>query len=74
MNGDILQQIQQMQFTDRSGAEALLLSFIRENFDFDVVAIELRPQAISLNSFNGFMTLRDGQRYFFKTHTESDTI
>ncbi len=74
MSDDILQQIQQMQFTDRSGAEALLLSFIRDNFAFDVVAIELRPQAISLNSFNGFMTLRDGRRYFFKTHTESDTI
>jgi hypothetical protein len=36
--------------------------------------VELTPKAISLNSFNGFMTLRDNTRYFFKTHTESNTV
>jgi hypothetical protein len=69
-----LQAIQQMQFRDRSGAEALLLSFVREVYSPHVTAVELRPLAVSLNSFNGFLTLTDGRRYFFKTHTESDTV
>jgi hypothetical protein len=71
---DILQQIRDLQFSDKSRAEALLLSFIRENFPLDVVELKLTPLAVSLNSFNGFMTLADGQRRFFKTHTESDTV
>ncbi|MEO1645523.1 MAG: hypothetical protein AAFR67_10075 [Chloroflexota bacterium] len=71
---DILQQIRDLQFSDKSGAEALLLSFIKENVPYDVVEIELTPLAVSLNSFNGFLTLVDGTRYFFKTHTETDTV
>jgi hypothetical protein len=71
---DILQQIRDMQYTDRSGAEALLLTFIRENFPLDVDSLTLTPLAVSLNSFNGFMTLADGNRRFFKTHTETDTV
>lgn len=71
---DILQQIRDLQFTDKSGAEALLLSFIRENFPLDVIELELTPLAVSLNSFNGFMTLANGTRRFFKTHTETDTV
>ena len=38
------------------------------------MAVELRPLAVSLNSFNGFMTLADGKRLFFKTHIESDGV
>lgn len=71
---DVLQQIRDLQFTDKGGAEALLLSFIRDNFPLDVVSLELTPLAVSLNSFNGFMTLADGNRRFFKTHTETDTV
>lgn len=71
---DILQQIRDLQFADKGGAEALLLSFIRDNFPLDVVSLELTPLAVSLNSFNGFMTLADGNRRFFKTHTETDTV
>ncbi|MDX1995172.1 MAG: hypothetical protein SF029_22510 [bacterium] len=71
---DTLQQIQQLQFEDRSAAEGLLLSFLRETLALDVVHVELRPLAVSLNSFNGFLTLGDGRRYFFKTHTEQDNV
>ncbi|MDQ7024807.1 MAG: hypothetical protein Q9P01_05890 [Anaerolineae bacterium] len=71
---DVLQQIRDMQYRDKSGAERLLLSFIRENFPLDVQTLELTPLAVSLNSFNGFMTLADGSRRFFKTHTETDTV
>ncbi|NWG15159.1 MAG: phosphotransferase [Chloroflexi bacterium] len=71
---DQLQQIQHLQFRDRSGAEALLLSFVRDVYSPDVATVELRPLAISLNSFNGFLTMADGRRYFFKTHTESDSV
>lgn len=70
---DLLQQIQQLQYTDRSRAEALLLGFIQKNFPkLEVASVALRPQAVSLNSFNGFLTLRDNTRLFFKTHTEQD--
>jgi hypothetical protein len=72
---DLLQEIQQLQFTDRGAAEALLLDFVRETFpDLQVVSVQLQPLAVSLNSFNGFLTLVDGTRYFFKTHTEADNV
>lgn len=71
---DLLQQIRDMQFEDKHGAEALLLPFIRKTFPLDVVAVELRPLAISLNSFNGYLTLADGRQHFFKSHTESNTV
>lgn len=70
-----LQRIQSLQFSDRPAAEALLLDFVREIFpDLRPAAVELRPLAVSLNSFNGFLTLADGQRLFFKTHVEPDSI
>ncbi|MCU0481857.1 MAG: hypothetical protein MUE54_11715 [Anaerolineae bacterium] len=71
---NILQTIQQVQFTDKPQAELLLIGFIRETFDLSVQKVELRPLATSLNSFNGFITLTDGTRLFFKTHTEQDTV
>src|SRR5258708_12872861 len=70
-----LQHIQHLQFTDRAAAEALLLTFIREVFPaLDVMRVELRPLAVSLNSFNGFLTLRDGSRLFYKTHVEPGSV
>ncbi|TVR18932.1 MAG: hypothetical protein EA396_13090 [Anaerolineaceae bacterium] len=70
----LLQRIQQLQFTQKAEAERLLLDFINGVFPLQVVACELRPQVISLNSFNGFITLADGERKFFKTHTEQDNV
>src|SRR5258708_32502119 len=70
-----LQHIQHLQFTDRAAAEALLLTFIREVFPaLDVTRVELRPLAVSLNSFNGFLTLIDGSRLFYKTHVEPGSV
>jgi hypothetical protein len=74
MSADLLQQIQQMQYNDRGAAEALLVRFIRDTFPLNVASVQLNPSAVSLNSFNGFLTLTDGKRLFFKTHTESDNI
>ncbi len=71
---DILQEIQALQFTDRGAAERALLSFVQGTLGLDAQAVQLRPLAVSLNSFNGFLTMRDGNRWFFKTHTEADTI
>lgn len=71
---DLLQRIQSLQFQHKDEAETLLLSFLREVFSADVAIVELRPLAVSLNSFNGFVTLANGKRYFFKTHTEPDTL
>jgi hypothetical protein len=74
MTGDLLQTIQALQFTDKERAEGLLRTLITELFSLDIVSVELRPLAVSLNSFNGFFTLSDGQRLFFKTHTEPDSV
>lgn len=74
MSDDLLQRIQALQFSDRAAAQDLLLEFVRATFPLDVRAVELRPLAVSLNSFNGFLTLADGTRLFFKTHTEPDGV
>ncbi len=71
---DILAQIQTLQFTDKAAAEGLLTAFLRDTLKLEVIAVELRPLAVSLNSFNGFMSLADGRRLFFKTHIEADGI
>lgn len=74
MSDDLLHDIQKLQFIDKLTAENLLSGFIRDAFALDVAHLELRPLAVSLNSFNGFMTLSDGSRLFFKTHTEPDGV
>lgn len=76
MSGDqTLRDIQALQTVDKSAAEERLLAFVRETFpQLTVEAVELRPSAVSLNSFNGFLTLRDGHKLFFKTHVEPDSI
>ena len=71
---DVLQQVRDLQYEDEAQATALLLAFMRENLPFSIVDIALRPSAVSLNSFNGFMMVDDGKRYFFKSHTETDTV
>jgi len=74
MSEDLLQTIQRLQFSDQNTAQELLTSFIQDTFRLDVVKVELRPVAVSLNSFNGFVTVSDGTRLFFKTHTEPDNV
>ncbi|MDW8172535.1 MAG: phosphotransferase [Anaerolineae bacterium] len=41
---------------------------------YEVERVQLTPRPTSLNSINGFIFLTDGQRLFFKTHTESHTL
>jgi hypothetical protein len=74
MSADILQQIKALQFSDKLAAEKLVIDFIRSTFSLNVSEVELRPLPVSLNSFNGFLTLADGKRLFFKTHTEPDNV
>ncbi len=74
MDDGLLLRIQHRQFDDRHAAEGMLLEFVREIFPLDLTAVELRPSAVSLNSINGFLVLADGQRLFFKTHTEPDPV
>jgi hypothetical protein len=69
---DLLVQIQQLQFSEKHEAEYMLLRFVRENFPLNVIAVELRPSAVSLNSFNGFLTLANGSHLFFKAHAEPE--
>ena len=69
-----LQRVQQLQFHQHSRAENLMLELVKEVYAADVVTVELRPSPVSLNSIHGFLKHADGRRYFFKTHTESDTV
>lgn len=73
-DGGPLQRIQALQFTDQAEAEALLCAFIGETFGLAVQRVALRPLAVSLNSFNGFLWLEGGRQLFFKTHTEPDNV
>lgn len=74
MSEDFLQKVQTLQFTDKAQAEALLLAFVRESLPPKAANFLTRPLAVSINSFNGFMTLDDGKRLFFKTNTEPDSV
>lgn len=71
---DTLQRVQALQFIDKNQAEHLLRAFIADTFQLDVRRLELRPLAVSLNSFNGFLWLANGERLFFKTHIEPDSV
>lgn len=74
MINDRLERIKALQHSDKAMAEQMALAFIREVYAQDVTSVELRPLAVSLNSFNGYLTHFDGRRLFFKTHTEADTV
>lgn len=69
-----LQRIQHLQFSNRPSAESLMRQLAQEVYAGDVQSVELRPSPVSLNSIHGFLNHEDGRRYFFKTHTESDTV
>ena len=71
---DTVHEVFQLQHTDRNQAEDLLLALIRDTFPLDVERVRLRPLAISLNSINGLLILKDGSTLFFKTHTEAGTM
>ena len=75
MEENLLYRIQRLQFEAKADAEALLAAFVNETFPtLKVVSVQLRPQATSLNSFNGFLTLADRSQLFFKTHVEQDNV
>jgi hypothetical protein len=69
-----LQQIQSLQFTDLAAANRLLKEFLNTNLPFGVQEVTLRPLAVSLNSINGFLTTEKGEKLFFKTHIEPQSI
>jgi Phosphotransferase enzyme family len=71
---DTVHKVFQLQRTDRDQAEDLLLALIRDTLPLDVERVRLRPVAISLNSINGLLTLKDGSTLFFKTHTEDGAM
>lgn len=70
--GLLLTEIQKKQFSDKRGAETDLLHFLQEHEDGTIQKVELQPKPESLNSLNGFVTFENGERFFFKTHTEEN--
>jgi hypothetical protein len=67
-----LLDIQKLQFSQRDEAERRMLALLKSTYRDDIARLELNPKPESLNSLNGFVTLADGTRYFFKTHTEEN--
>jgi hypothetical protein len=75
MSDRILQEIQSLQFHDIPAASQRMLEFIRQSdLPFEPVEVTVRPLAVSLNSINGFITTATGQKLFFKTHIEPQSI
>ena len=74
MSDKQLQEIQALQFRDRDAANQKLLDFLKDNLPFKIATVEVRPLAVSLNSINGFITKEDGEKLFFKTHIEPQSI
>lgn len=74
MSHDVLQAIRDLQFVDIVQAELLLYRFLVSDLGLAVREAKLTPKPTSLNSFNGILTLEDGTKRFFKTHTEAHTI
>jgi hypothetical protein len=69
-----LQKIQALQFQDRAAANQLLKDFLNANLPFKIKEVTVRPLAVSLNSINGFITTEEGEKLFFKTHVEPQSI
>jgi hypothetical protein len=70
-----LQEIQALQFHDIPAANAKMLEFLQKSdLPFHVESVVVRPLAVSLNSINGFIATKFGQKLFFKTHIEPQSI
>lgn len=74
MSDKDLQEIQSLQFTDLEAANQLLKDFFKNNLPFNVKTVTLRPLAVSLNSINGIIITEEGEKLFFKTHVEPQSI
>jgi hypothetical protein len=70
-----LQEIQALQFQDIPAASQRMLEFMRgSDLPFEPMEVTVRPLAVSLNSINGFITTSTGQKLFYKTHIEPQSI
>lgn len=74
MSDQFLYQIQTLQFSDQATANSLLKDFVNANFPFNVKQVQVRPSAVSLNSINGFLYTVEGDKLFFKTHVEPQSL
>ena len=69
---NILVKLKSLQFSDKVSAETRLLDFMKQSIDPEICKVILNPKPESLNSLNGFAEFSNGERYFFKTHTEEE--
>ena len=53
-----------------AGAENMLALFLASIFPLEIFSAQIRRDALSLNSVNGFVNLKDGKKLFFKFHHE----
>jgi hypothetical protein len=69
-----LEEIQALQFSNVDEANKSLLELFQSYLPFEIETVRIRPLAVSLNSINGILTLKDARKLFFKTHIESQSI
>jgi hypothetical protein len=74
MSDAFLQKVQSLQFSEPQQANELLLDFLNQTLPFKVASVTIRPLAVSLNSINGFLMTVEGEKLFFKTHIEPQSI
>ncbi|HEY9719434.1 MAG TPA: hypothetical protein V6C69_18290 [Trichormus sp.] len=67
-----LNDIQKLQFSDKPRAERAIQQMLERHEGRPIDKVELNPKPESLNSVNGFVTFKNGDKYFFKTHTEEN--
>lgn len=69
-----MSELAEIQKTAQAGnfpkAEEMLALFLRDLFPLDIKTVDIRRDALSLNSVNGFVNLNDGGKLFFKFHHE----
>jgi hypothetical protein len=69
-----LHAIQHLQFVDLPEANRRLLALFQGAIPLKIVDASIIPRAVSLNSISGSLYADDGNKYFFKTHVEPDSI
>ena len=74
MSQEQLERLQRLQFSDPEQVNRCMIELLNEIVPYDVVGVQVRPLAVSLNSINGFMETAEGRTLFFKTHVETDAV
>jgi hypothetical protein len=69
-----LYAVQRLQFTNLDRANELLKAHFQPHLPFSLAKAEIIPRVFSLNSISGSFIAETGEKYFFKTHVEPNSV